>query len=65
MSTHRIQGLRYLRDEMKAVARRARPVQEDAPVSGFNSVEVLARSPTAENLRLPVDIRNRNPRSAR
>ena len=48
MSTHKIQGLRELRDEMKAVVRGTRPAPADAANPSFNSVEVLVRLLTPE-----------------
>ena len=63
MSTHKIQGLRELRDEMKAVVRGTRPAPADAASPSFNSVEVLVRLLTPENRRLLALIRDRKPRS--
>jgi len=63
MSKYKIQGLRELRDEMKAVARGARPATEDAAAPSFNSVEALVRLLTPENRRLLALIRDRKPRS--
>ena len=63
MSKFKIQGLRELRDEMKAVARGARPAPEDAAAPSFNSVEALARLLTPENRRLLALIRDRKPGS--
>ena len=63
MSRYRIQGLRELRDEMKAVARGTMPAPEDAAAPSFNSVEALVRLLTPENRRLLALIRDRKPRS--
>jgi len=63
MTTYKVQGLRALRDEMKAVARGERPAPADAAVPSFNSVEALARLLTPENRRLLALIRDRKPRS--
>ena len=43
MTIHKIQSLRALREEMKAVARGERPAPSDAARMSFNSVEALAR----------------------
>jgi len=61
--TSRIQTLRSLRDEMKAVARGTRAAPSDAASPSFNSVEVLVRLLTPENRRLMATIRDREPRS--
>ena len=63
MSTHKIQGLRKLRDEMKAVVRGTRPAPADAASPSFNSVEALVRLLSPENRRLLALIRDRKPRS--
>lgn len=63
MSTYKIQGLRELRDEMKAVVRGAKPAPVDAAAPSFNSVEALVRLLTPENRRLLALIRDRKPRS--
>lgn len=63
MTTHRIQSLRALRDEMKAVARGQKPAPEDAAQPSFNSVEALVRLLTPENRRLLSLIRDRKPES--
>jgi len=48
MKTAKIQSLRALRDEMKAVARGERPAPADAGAPSFNSVEaVRARRPSS------------------
>lgn len=63
MTTYRIQNLRELRDEMKAVARGQKPVPADAARPSFNSVEALVRLLTPENRRLLSLIRDRKPES--
>ncbi len=63
MTTHRIQSLRALRDEMKAVARGQKPAPADAARPSFNSVEALVRLLTPENRRLLSLIRDRKPES--
>lgn len=63
MTTHRIQNLRELRDEMKAVARGQKPAPADAARPSFNSVEALVRLLTPENRRLLSLIRDRKPES--
>ena len=61
--TGRIQNLGSLRDEMKAVARGARPAPPDAARPSFNSVEALVRLLTPENRQLLAVIRDRRPQS--
>jgi predicted transcriptional regulator len=61
--TGRIQDLRSLRDEMKAVARGAQPAPADAAEPSFNSVEALVRLLTPENRQLLAVIRDRRPQS--
>ena len=63
MTSYRIQNLRSLRAEMKAVARGARPAPADAAKMSFNSIEALARLLTPENRHLLAVIRDRRPRS--
>ena len=63
MTTYRIQNLRELRDEMKAVARGHKPAPADAAQPSFNSVEALVRLLTPENRRLLSLIRDRKPES--
>lgn len=63
MKSPRIQNLRSLRDEMKAVARGARPAAADAGKPSFNSVEAIVRLLTPDNRRLLALIRDRKPRS--
>lgn len=63
MTTYRVQSLRELRDEMKAVARGQKPAPADAARPSFNSVEALVRLLTPENRRLLSLIRDRKPES--
>jgi len=63
MTSHKIQSLRSLREEMKAVARGQRPAAADAAKPSFNSVEALVRLLTPENRQLLALIRDRKPRS--
>ena len=63
MTTYRIQSLRELRDEMKAVVRGQKPAPADAARPSFNSVEALVRLLTPENRRLLSLIRDRKPES--
>ena len=59
----KVQNLRALRDEMKAVARGERPAPADAGKPSFNSVEAVVRLLTSANRRLLALIRDRKPRS--
>lgn len=63
MTSYKIQNLRLLREEMKAVARGERPAPADAAKPTFNSVEALVRLLTPENRQLLALIRDRKPRS--
>ena len=63
MTTYKIQSLRALREETKAVARGERPAPADAAKPSFNSVEALVRLLTPENRQLLALIRDRKPRS--
>lgn len=63
MSDDKIQSLRALRDEMKAVARGERAAPKDAAAPSFNSVEAVVRLLTAENRELLALIRDRQPQS--
>ncbi|HZA67646.1 MAG TPA: MarR family transcriptional regulator [Geminicoccaceae bacterium] len=62
MTNHKIQNLKALREEMKAVARGG-PAPVDAGAPSFNSVEAVVRLLTPENRRLLAIIRDRKPRS--
>ena len=63
MSRIKIQNLRSLRDEMRAVARGERTAPADAGRPSFNSVEAVVRLLTPANRRLLAVIRDRKPRS--
>ena len=63
MKHAKVQNLRALRDEMKAVARGERPAPADAGKPSFNSVEAVVRLLTPANRRLLALIRDRKPRS--
>ena len=63
MKTYKIQSLRSLREEMKAVARGERLALADASKPSFNSVEAIVRLLTPDNRRLLALIRDRKPRS--
>jgi predicted transcriptional regulator len=63
MTTYKIQSLRSLREEMKAVARGERPAPADAAKPSFNSVDALVRLLTPENRQLLALIRDRKPGS--
>jgi predicted transcriptional regulator len=59
----KVQNLRSLREEMKAVARGERPAPTDARSPSFNSVAAVVRLLTPENRRLLTVIRDRKPHS--
>ena len=63
MKNPKMQNLRSLREEMKAVARGNRPAPADAGKPSFNSVEAVVRLLTPDNRRLLALIRDRKPRS--
>ena len=63
MTSHKIQNLKALRDEMKAVARGEQPAPVDAGKPSFNSVDAVVRLLTTENRRLLAIIRDRKPQS--
>jgi predicted transcriptional regulator len=63
MSKHKVQNLRSLRDEMKAVARGERPAPAEAAKPSFNSVDAVVRLLTPENRELLAMIRDRKPQS--
>ena len=63
MKDARIQSLRALRAEMKAVARGKRRPSRDAAETSFNSVEAVIRLLTPDNRRLLALIRDRRPES--
>ena len=63
MTKYKVQTLRTLREEMKAVARGERPAPVDAAKPSFNSVDAMVRLLTPENRRLLALIRDRKPQS--
>lgn len=63
MKHYKIQDLRSLEEEMRAVARGERPAPADAAMPSFNSVEALVRLLTPENRALLALIRDRKPGS--
>jgi len=63
MTKHKVQNLRSLRDEMKAVARGERRAPADAAKPSFNSVDAVVRLLTPENRELLTMIRDRKPQS--
>jgi predicted transcriptional regulator len=63
MTRYKVQSLRSLRAEMKAVARGERSAPADAARPSFNSVEALVRLLTPENRQLLAFIRDRKPKS--
>jgi predicted transcriptional regulator len=63
MTKYKVQTLRSLRDEMKAVARGERPAPADAAKPSFNSVDAVVRLLTPENRALLAIIRDRKPQS--
>ena len=63
MTKYKVQNLRSLREEMKAVARGERPAPADAAKPSFNSVDAVVRLLTPENRRLLALIRDRKPQS--
>jgi predicted transcriptional regulator len=63
MTSAKIQSLRSLRAQMKAIARGKRPAPVDAARPGFNSVAALVRLLTPDNRQLLALIRDRKPRS--
>jgi len=63
MTSFKIQSLRSLREQMKAVARGERTAPADAASPSFNSVEALVRLLTPANRQLLVLIRDRKPDS--
>ncbi len=63
MTKYKVQNLRSLREEMKAVARGERPPPVDAGKPSFNSVDAVVRLLTPENRQLLAIIRDRRPQS--
>jgi predicted transcriptional regulator len=60
---YKIQSLRSLEQEMRAVARGDRPAPPDAGMPTFESIDVVVRLLTPENRELLAIIRDRKPRS--
>ena len=63
MTKYKVQNLRSLRNEMKAVARGDRRAPADAAKPSFNSVDAVVRLLTPENRELLAMIRDRKPQS--
>ncbi len=63
MTKYKVQTLRSLREEMKAVVRGERPAPADAAEPTFNSVDAVVRLLTPENRQLLAIIRDRKPQS--
>ena len=63
MKSIKVQSLRSLRAEMKAVARGARPAPADAARPSFSSVRAVVRLLTPENRQLLALIRDHKPQS--
>ncbi len=63
MTKYKVQNLRSLREEMKAVARGERAAPADAAKPSFNSVDAVVRLLTPENRQLLAIIRDRKPQS--
>ena len=63
MTRYKVQDLRSLRGEMKAVARGQRPAPADAARPSFDSVYAVVRLLTPQNRLLLAIIRDRKPQS--
>ena len=63
MTKYKVQSLRSLREEMKAVARGEGSPPPDAGKASFNSVDAVVRLLTPENRQLLAIIRDRKPQS--
>ena len=63
MTKYKVQNLRSLREEMKAVARGELLPAVDAAKPSFNSVDAVVRLLTPENRQLLAIIRDRKPQS--
>jgi predicted transcriptional regulator len=63
MTKYKVQSLRSLREEMKAVARGEGSAPPDAGKASFNSVDAVVRLLTPENRQLLAIIRDRKPQS--
>jgi len=63
MTKYKVQSLKNLEAEMRAVARGERPAPKDAALPSVESVDALMRLLTPENRVLLAVIRDRKPRS--
>jgi predicted transcriptional regulator len=63
MTRYKVQSLRALREEMKAVARGDRLAPRGAKKPSFESIDAIARLLTPENRQLLAAIRDRKPQS--
>lgn len=63
MTKAKVQSLRALREEMKAVARGERRAPSHSSKPSFNSIEAIVRLLTPDNRRLLALIRDRKPES--
>ena len=63
MTDYRVQTLRSLREEMKAVAGGHKSARADAAKPSFNSIDAVVRLLTPQNRRLLAIIRDRKPQS--
>jgi predicted transcriptional regulator len=63
MTRNKIQSLREIEAEMRAVARGEKAAPKDAAAPSFNSVGVLMRLLTPENRELMAIIRDKKPKS--
>src|SRR5271169_5780111 len=63
MTKYKVQSLRSLREEMKAVARGEGSAPSDAGKASFSSVDAVVRLLTPENRQLLAIIRDRKPQS--
>ena len=63
MKSIKVQSVRSLREEMKAVARGERPAPADAARPSFHSVRAVVRLLTPENRQLLALIRDHKPQS--
>lgn len=63
MTKYKVQSLRSLRNEMKAVVRGDRTAADDAAKPSFNSVDAIIRLLSSENRLLLAMIRDRKPDS--
>lgn len=63
MTQHKIQNLKSLEEEMRAVARGEKTAPQDAAQPSFNSAEALIRLLTPQNRQLLSIIRDKHPQS--